>query len=84
MTGTKPANHIPTTAACTQCHQTSGNFAQYSVTGTHQGVTTCLTCHAPAVAGTFANITIVTTSANHIPIGITRLQRLGLPHDRAT
>ena len=69
VAGTKPANHIPTNAACTQCHQTPGNFAQYSVTGTHQGVTACLTCHAPAVAGSFANITIVSTSANHIPIG---------------
>jgi hypothetical protein len=42
----------------------------YSVTGTHQGVTNCLSCHAPAVANTFANITIVsTTGINHIPIG---------------
>jgi Cytochrome c7 and related cytochrome c len=69
VAGTKPANHIPTTAVCTQCHTSPGNFAQYSVTGTHQGVTGCLTCHAPAVATTFANITIVSTSANHIPIG---------------
>jgi hypothetical protein len=69
VAGTKPANHIPTTAVCTQCHQTPGNFAQYSVTGTHQGVTTCLACHAPAVAGTFANISIVTSGASHIPIG---------------
>src|SRR5215467_7353396 len=65
----KPANHIPTTAACTQCHTTAGNYAAYSVTGTHTGVTGCLTCHAPAVAGTFANITIVSTPANHMPIG---------------
>ncbi len=65
----KPANHIPTTAACTQCHSTAGNYALYSVTGTHQGVTTCLTCHAPAVATTFANISIITTPANHFPIG---------------
>ena len=69
VAGTKPANHIPTTAACTQCHMTPGNFASYSVTGTHQGVTSCLSCHAPAVASTFANITITTTSNNHIPIG---------------
>ena len=66
---TKPANHIPTNAPCAQCHTTAGNYATYSVTGTHQGVTSCLSCHAPAVATTFANITIVTTSANHIPIG---------------
>ena len=65
----KPSNHIPTTAPCTQCHTTAGNNAVYSVTGTHQGVTQCLSCHAPAVASTFANITIVSTSGiNHIPI----------------
>ena len=59
----------------------AGNYALYSVTGTHQGVTTCLTCHAPAVATTFANITIVSTPSNHIPIGTPRLQPLRLPHD---
>src|ERR1700751_5183062 len=65
----KPANHIPTTAACAQCHTTAGNYALYSVTGTHQGVTACLSCHAPSVAATFANITIVSSPGNHIPIG---------------
>jgi hypothetical protein len=65
----KPANHIPTTAACAQCHTTAGNYALYSVTGTHQGVTNCLSCHAPAVANSFINVTITTTSSNHIPIG---------------
>lgn len=69
VSGTKPANHIPTIAACTQCHTTPGNFAVYSVTGTHQGVTSCLICHAPTVAATFANITIATTPSNHFPIG---------------
>ena len=73
----KPANHIPTTAACAQCHTTAGNYALYSVTGTHQGVTTCLTCHAPAVATTFANITIVSTPGNHIPIGTLDCNRSG-------
>ena len=77
----KPANHIPTTAPCTQCHTTASNYATYSVTGTHQGVTACLSCHAPTVASTFDNVTIVTLPANHIPIGSTRLQRLGLPYD---
>ncbi len=67
--GAKPANHIPTTAACTQCHTTAGNYSAYSVPGVHQGVTKCLACHAPSVAGTFANVTIATTPANHIPIG---------------
>jgi hypothetical protein len=68
-TATKPANHIPTTAVCAQCHTTAGNFAVYSVTGVHQNVTNCLSCHAPAVATTFINVTIVTTPGNHIPIG---------------
>ncbi|TLY70409.1 MAG: hypothetical protein E6K47_04255, partial [Gammaproteobacteria bacterium] len=67
--GSKPANHIPTSAACAQCHTTAGNYAAYSVTGTHQGVKGCLTCHGSTVAGTFANVTIVSTPANHIPIG---------------
>src|SRR6202043_2484790 len=65
----KPSNHIPTTAPCAQCHTTAGNYAAYSVTGTHQGVTGCLTCHGSTVAGTFANITIVSTPSNHFPIG---------------
>src|SRR4029077_17442463 len=34
--GSKPSNHIPTTAPCAQCHTTAGNYAAYSVTGTHQ------------------------------------------------
>ncbi|TLZ01865.1 MAG: hypothetical protein E6K36_10705, partial [Gammaproteobacteria bacterium] len=68
-TAPKPANHIPTTAVCAQCHTTAGNFALYSVTGTHQGVTGCLTCHGSMVAGTFANITIVSNPSNHMPIG---------------
>src|SRR5260370_32720302 len=65
----KPTNHIPTTAPCTQCHTTAGNYALYSVTGAHQGVTGCLTCHGPAVATTFGNTTIVSTPSHHLPIG---------------
>src|SRR6202035_1437572 len=65
----KPANHIPTTAPCAQCHTTAGNYAAYSVTGTHQGVSGCLTCHGSTVAGTFANIKIVSSPSNHIPFG---------------
>src|SRR5215471_16109190 len=67
--GSKPANHIPTNAPCAQCHTTAGNYAVYSVTGTHQGVTGCLTCHGSSVATTFANITVVTNPSNHIPFG---------------
>jgi len=68
-TATKPAGHIPTTAACAQCHTTAGNFALYSVTGVHQNVTGCLSCHGPTVANTFLNVSIVTNPGNHIPIG---------------
>jgi hypothetical protein len=71
----RPSNHIPTTAACGQCHTTAGNYAVYSVTGTHQGVTGCLSCHGPST-GPFAGpppgntITIVGwPGSNHIPIG---------------
>src|SRR5204863_448316 len=64
----KPANHIPTTAPCTQCHTTANDYAQYSSPGTHQGVTGCLSCHGSTVATTFANITLVTTPSNHIPV----------------
>jgi hypothetical protein len=65
----KPSNHIPTNAACAQCHTTAGNYALYSVTGVHQGVTGCLTCHGPTVNTTFYNVTMVTTPANHFAIG---------------
>src|SRR2546429_377275 len=64
----RPANHIPPSAPCSQCHLTAGNDALYSVTGTHQGVSGCLTCHGPTV-GPFVNVTIVTTPGNHIPLG---------------
>src|SRR5437763_1525762 len=73
----KPANHIPTTAACAQCHTTAGNYAAYSVIGTHQGVTGCLSCHGSTVAKTFANITIVTNPSNHFPFGSLDCNRSG-------
>src|SRR5207237_3277534 len=70
QTGTaKPANHIPTTAPCAQCHTTTGNYAPYSVTGTHQGLTGCLSCHGRTSATTFVNITLVTNPSNHFPFG---------------
>src|SRR5438067_1770307 len=69
QSASRPANHIPTSAPCLQCHTTAGNYAAYSVTGTHQGVTGCLSCHGPTVATTFANITLVTNPSNHIPFG---------------
>jgi hypothetical protein len=71
----RPSNHIPTAALCSQCHTTAGNWAVYSVTGTHQGVTGCLSCHGPST-GPFAGpppgntITIVGwPGGSHIPIG---------------
>jgi hypothetical protein len=75
-TAGKPTNHIPTTAVCAQCHTTAGNFKAYSVTGTHQGVTGCLTCHGPTVNTTF-DIAIVTRPGNHIPIGALDCNRSG-------
>src|SRR5205807_3707276 len=59
----------PRTAASAPRHTTTGNYATYSVTATHQGVTNCLSCHASAVAATFANVKITTAPANHIPYG---------------
>jgi hypothetical protein len=70
----RPSNHIPTAAICSQCHTTAGNWALYSVTGTHQGATGCLSCHGPNT-GPFAGpppgntITIVGWPSNHFPIG---------------
>ena len=74
-TAGKPANHIPTSAGCAQCHTTAGNYAVYSVTGTHAGVTGCLSCHGPNT-GPFAGpppsntMTIVGwPGSSHFPIG---------------
>src|SRR5207247_5640465 len=58
-------------------HTTVGNNALYSVTGTHQGVTGCLTCHGSTVATTFANITIVSNPSNHFPFGTLDCNRSG-------
>src|SRR5204863_293930 len=49
----------------------------YSVAGTHQGVTGCLTCHGSTVAATFVNVTIVSTPSNHFPIGTLDCNRSG-------
>jgi hypothetical protein len=67
--GLKPTNHIPTNAPCVQCHTTPGNYQLYSLTGVHQGVTGCLSCHGAGVNTMFKNIVPVTTPGNHIPIG---------------
>ncbi|MBV8405391.1 MAG: hypothetical protein JO203_14475, partial [Gammaproteobacteria bacterium] len=73
-TASKPANHIPTTAVCAQCHTTAGDFTKYDVNGVHQGAGSCLGCHGPGT-GPFAGpppgntITIVGwPGSGHIPI----------------
>src|SRR5207237_8982799 len=69
-----PANPLPTSAPCLQCHPTAGNYALYPVTATHQGVTGCLSCHG-SNTGPFTGpppsntITIVGAPANHFPVG---------------
>jgi Cytochrome c7 and related cytochrome c len=70
----KPTGHIPTTAACTQCHQTPGNYAVYTGgTALHTGITSgCATCHA-AGTGPWAGVggltfTIKQPPANHLPV----------------
>ena len=80
-TATKPANHIPTNAPCAQCHTTAGNYALYSVTGTHQGVTNCLSCHGPTV-GPFAQRHDGQHAGQSHPDRQPRLQRLRLPQHR--
>src|SRR5204863_212066 len=53
---------------------TAGNFALYSVTGVHQGISGCLSCHG-SNTGPFAGpppsntITVVGAPANHFPVG---------------
>ena len=71
--GSKPSNHIPTTAACSQCHTTAGNYALYVMGATgHAGITKgCATCHAYGLS--FANMAPPTLVAppsgttGHIP-----------------
>ena len=69
----KPSNHIPTTAACAQCHTTAGNYALYSSPGVHTGVTGCLTCHGATVAPTFTLtnpvFSVLTVPGTHILFG---------------
>src|SRR5437879_13229333 len=67
--GAKPVNHIPTTAACTQCHTTANNYAAYSVTATHQGVTSCLSCHGPTAAVTGGAWSTTEAAGSHTQIG---------------
>src|SRR5947207_9483658 len=56
----KPSNHIPTTAACAQCHTTAGNFAAYVVGATgHAGIANhCEKCYAYGLS--FYNMAVPT------------------------
>ncbi|MGH3055727.1 MAG: cytochrome c3 family protein, partial [Gaiellaceae bacterium] len=47
-----PSGHIPTSAACTQCHA-NGNTGPKSGVMNHTGITTnCVSCHAASATGT--------------------------------
>jgi len=59
--GTKPANHLPTTAACTLCHGTPYYPGKMNHTGISSG---CTTCHNGQV---FAGVTPVSKPVNHLP-----------------
>jgi hypothetical protein len=68
---TKPANHIPTSANCSQCHTTPGNYAVYTGGATlHTGISSnCIQCHGTG-KGPFAGapgFTVKQPPANHIP-----------------
>ena len=63
----KPANHIPTTQACTLCHANPLNYKPgvMNHTGTVIG---CTTCHAVGSAGTaFFGVTPLPQGSGHIP-----------------
>jgi len=62
----KPANHLPTTQACSLCHTPPGVFTNGKMN--HQGITGgCVSCHAGGL--TFAvNMSPVGPPANHIPV----------------
>ncbi len=68
VTGGLPSNHIPTTAACTQCHA-GGNTTPNSGVMNHTGITTgCVTCHAASATGTaFLGVTPKPQGTGHIP-----------------
>ena len=60
--GTKPANHLPTTQACTLCHNGASYYPGKMV---HTGISSgCTTCHNGQV---FAGVTPVSKPVNHLP-----------------
>jgi hypothetical protein len=64
----KPANHLPTTAACETCHSAS-KFTVFSGTAMiHTGIVNdCATCHTGQV---FAGVTPVSKPGNHLPTSL--------------
>ena len=67
VSGGKPANHIPTTAACTLCHTNPASYKPGAMN--HTGITSgCTTCHAASVTGTpFYGVTPKPQGTGHIP-----------------
>jgi len=64
VSGGKPANHIPTSQACTLCHADPGDYGIYAMN--HAGITSnCSQCHGAGLA--FANIVPKEPPANHMP-----------------
>ena len=67
-TGGKPANHIPTSQACTLCHA-NGNLGPNPGVMNHSGITSgCTTCHAASPTGiAFTGVTPKPQGTGHIP-----------------
>ena len=68
LIGGKPANHIPTSQACTMCHA-NGNLGPNSGVMNHSGITSgCTTCHAASPTGiAFTGVTPKAQGNGHIP-----------------
>ena len=66
----KPANHIPTTQACTLCHTSLPASYKPGVMN-HAGISSgCTTCHAVGASGTaFYGVTPLAQGSGHIPTG---------------
>jgi len=64
-----PANHIPTSQPCSQCHSNPADFSIYTMS--HTGITSgCANCHAAGLS--FVNMappTLKEFPPNHIPTG---------------
>ena len=78
---TTPANHVPTTAACENCHVGAGssvtttpvpNGAKFTNSAmSHAGLTTCVGCHGPTITGaSFIGITNIVVMPATSPVGM--------------